>query len=187
MVPEGPRSLCMYCDNISRNIPQKWNKHNLFLFTPAGLPQVHVHHEYNVHFLGTSNHAPPTEMLKGIADQFETYQDMGISAYNAVLHEDVLVIPAVLALLGNNPMQNKLACPIGLTARLFCHVCWVSLGGKDVGVENEDSASEEGAHIPPDQGELMDVDEHDGRSECGAPSVAPSSRASVAGSTSLRR
>lgn len=118
---------------------------------------------------------------------YRTYQDTGISAYDAVLHEDVLVIPAVLALLGDNPMQSELACHIGLTARLFCRVCWVSSAGKDVGMENEDSASDEGADIPPDPGDLMDVDERDARSEHRAPSAAPSSRASVAGSTGPRR
>ena len=37
----------------------------------------------------------------------------------------MLVIPWVLALLGDNPMQSELACHRGLMAKIFCRVCWV--------------------------------------------------------------
>lgn len=46
-----------------------WNKHNSFLFTSAGLPMELASQEYNVHFLCTSNLAPPLEMLNGIVSQ----------------------------------------------------------------------------------------------------------------------
>jgi len=64
--------IWLYCDDTSGNLSKKWNKHNSFLFTPAGLPQAFVHQEYNVHFLCTSNLAPPLEMLDGIVDQLES-------------------------------------------------------------------------------------------------------------------
>ena len=35
----------------------------------------------------------------------------------------MLVIPAVLALLGDNPMQSELACHVGSMGKYFCHVC----------------------------------------------------------------
>lgn len=35
------------------------------------------------------------------------------------------MIPAVLALLGDNPMQSEFACHIGLRGKLFCWACWV--------------------------------------------------------------
>ncbi len=38
----------------------------------------------------------------------------------------VLIIPSVLAMLGDNPMQSEIACHIGLLGRFFCRVCWVS-------------------------------------------------------------
>lgn len=59
----------LFCDDTSGNISKKWNKHNSFLFTAAGLPRRLVQQEYNVHFLATSNTAPPLEMLDGIAEQ----------------------------------------------------------------------------------------------------------------------
>jgi hypothetical protein len=72
---DGARVYCfpiwLYCDDTSGNLSKKWNKHNSFLFTPVGLPRTNVYQEYNIHFLCTSNIAPPLEMLDGIVDQFE--------------------------------------------------------------------------------------------------------------------
>jgi len=63
--------MWLYCDDTSGNLSKKWNKHNSFLFTPAGLPRYMVHRQSNIHFLSTSNIAPPLEMLDGIAEQLE--------------------------------------------------------------------------------------------------------------------
>ena len=63
--------LWLYCDDTSGNTSKKWNKHNSFLFTAAGLPREYVHLESNIHFLATSNIAPPLEMLDGIVEQLE--------------------------------------------------------------------------------------------------------------------
>ena len=63
--------IWLYCDDTSGNVSKRWNKHNSFLFSPAGLPRSHAHREYNVHFLCTSNVAEPLEMLDGIVEQLE--------------------------------------------------------------------------------------------------------------------
>lgn len=72
---KGSKVVCfpiwLYCDDTSGNLSKKWNEHNSFLFTPAGLPRKEAQKEYNVHFLSTSNIAPPLEMLDGIVDQLE--------------------------------------------------------------------------------------------------------------------
>ncbi|THH18949.1 hypothetical protein EUX98_g8870 [Antrodiella citrinella] len=109
--------IWLYCDDTSGNLSKKWNAHNSFLFTPAGLPRSRVHNEYNVHFLCTSNSAPPLEM-----DAWEN----GIWAWDEQHNERVLVIPFVVALLGDNPMQSELSCHIGLGGKFFCRVCKVS-------------------------------------------------------------
>lgn len=49
--------------------------------------------------------------------------------------EPVLVIPEVLALLGDNPMQSEFACHIGLRGKFFCRACWVK--GTDA-MDNDD-------------------------------------------------
>ncbi|KZT18999.1 hypothetical protein NEOLEDRAFT_1048020, partial [Neolentinus lepideus HHB14362 ss-1] len=118
--------IWLYCDDTSGNQSKKWNKHNSFLFTAAGLPRRFVHREFNIHFLATSNIAPPLEMLDGIVDQLKDCQESGIWAFDCVLKEWVVIIPSVLAMLGDNPMQSEMACHIGLMGKLFCRVCWVS-------------------------------------------------------------
>ncbi|KAF7299723.1 hypothetical protein HMN09_00978100 [Mycena chlorophos] len=115
----------LYCDDTSGNQSKKWNKHNSFLFTAAGLPRRLVHLESNIHFLATSNIAPPLEMLDGIVDQLCSAQARGIWAWDSVLNEIVLVIPSVLAMLGDNPMQSEFACHIGFRGKFFCRVCKV--------------------------------------------------------------
>jgi hypothetical protein len=57
------------------------------------------------------------------------------------------VIPAVLAMLGDNPMQSELACHIGLTARLFCRICWVSAGDEVEGEEDEATLDSGGSDV----------------------------------------
>ncbi|KAI6014952.1 hypothetical protein EDC04DRAFT_2903843 [Pisolithus marmoratus] len=107
------------------NTSKKWNKHNLFLFTAAGLPRTMVHKECNIHFLATSNIAPPLEMLDSVVHQLELAQMQGIWAWDVMAREMVLIFPAILAMLGDNPMQSELACHIGLQGKFFCHNCWV--------------------------------------------------------------
>jgi hypothetical protein len=151
--------IWLYCDDTSGNVSKKWNKHNSFLFTAAGLPRRYVHHEYNIHFLSTSNIAPPLEMLDGIVQQlqyvflikccfrlsyqkfqYRRCQDQGIWAWDCELHELVLVIPSVLAMLGDNPMQSEIACHVGLMGKLFCRICKVK--GKSEGSEEDDDNNE---------------------------------------------
>lgn len=123
--------IWLYCDDTSGNMSKKWNKHNSFLFTAAGLPRVMVHKESSIHFLATSNIAPPLEMLDGIVDQLDHAQTHGIWAWDIEAREMVLVIPAVLAMLGDNPMQSELACHVGLQGKFFCRNCWVQGVGAD--------------------------------------------------------
>ncbi|KAJ7607345.1 hypothetical protein FB45DRAFT_764359 [Roridomyces roridus] len=129
--------IWLYCDDTSGNTSKKWNKHNSFLFTAAGLPRKFVHRESNIHFLSTSNVAPPLEMLDGIADQLQECQTHGIWAWDCREKELVLVIPSVLAMLGDNPMQSEFACHIGFRGKFFCRVCWVKGDAED---EDEDGA-----------------------------------------------
>ncbi|KAJ7436385.1 hypothetical protein B0H11DRAFT_2164125 [Mycena galericulata] len=129
--------IWLYCDDTSGNLSKKWNEHNSFLFTPAGLPREQAQKEFNIYFLSTSNIAPPLEMLDGILDQLEYTQKDGIWAWDCELNELVLIIPAVLARLGDNPMQSEFACHIGLRGKFFCRACWVK-GSDNAGESNGD-------------------------------------------------
>ncbi|KAI0631172.1 hypothetical protein C8Q77DRAFT_1279900 [Trametes polyzona] len=127
--------LWMYCDDTSGNLSKKWNEHNSVLITAAGLPREHASKEYNIHFLTTSNIAPPLEMMDGVVEQLLSAQKGGIWAWDCVLNEPILVLPSVLALLGDNPMQSEFACHIGLQAKFFCRNCWVK--GRDIAGDKE--------------------------------------------------
>ncbi|KAJ3739985.1 hypothetical protein DFH05DRAFT_1406273 [Lentinula detonsa] len=137
--------IWLYCDDTSGNLSKKWNKHNSFLFTAAGLSCHVSSQESNIHFLCTSNTAPPLEMLDGIVEQLEKAQTEGIWAWDSKYNDLVLVIPSVLALLGDNPMQSELACHIGFLGRLFCRNCWVS--GKPESQEGSDGADGHGSDV----------------------------------------
>lgn len=149
----------MYCDDTSGNTSKKWNEHNSILFTLAGLPREHVQKEYNIHFLTTSNIAPPLEMMDGVVEQLEyvdglpafahvltnsaltcrAAQESGIWAWDSETMEPVLIVPFVLALLGDNPMQSEFACHMGMRAKFFCRNCWVK--GKDMVDDTEKSTA----------------------------------------------
>ncbi|KAJ6556962.1 hypothetical protein B0H10DRAFT_2371346 [Mycena sp. CBHHK59/15] len=148
----------LYCDDTSGNTSKKWNKHNSFLFTAAGLPRKFVHQESNIHFLSTSNIAPPLEMLDGITDQLKVCQARGIWVWDSLHRELVLVIPSVLAMLGDNPMQSEFACHIGFRGKFFCRACWAKgdpenddedlAENSDQGSGSDTSASGPGGGIP---------------------------------------
>ncbi|KAJ3933723.1 MAG: hypothetical protein NXY57DRAFT_1060372, partial [Lentinula lateritia] len=113
--------IWLYCDDTSGNTSKRWNAHNSFLFTAAGLPRSEISKEYNVHFLATSNSAPTLEMLDGIADQLQDCQENGIWAWDPKTQSRVLLL-------------SEFACHIGLRGKLFCRTCWVK--GKDAKAGN---------------------------------------------------
>ncbi|KAJ3844653.1 hypothetical protein F5878DRAFT_706070 [Lentinula raphanica] len=131
--------IWLYCDDTSGNTSKRWNEHNSFLFTPAGLPRSEISKEYNVHFLCTSNSAPPLEMLDGIVDQINDAQEHGIWAWDLATESVVLLLVSVFALLGDNPMQSEFACHIGLRGKFFCRTCWVK--GKDAAADRIQQAT----------------------------------------------
>ncbi|TFK70456.1 hypothetical protein BDN72DRAFT_838978 [Pluteus cervinus] len=122
--------LWFYCDDTSGNVSKKWNKHNSLLVTLAGLQHEHAHLLYNIHFLATSNTASPLEMFEAVIEFLRKAQQSGIEAYDCQLKEFVLLLPWLLAMLGDNPMQSEFASHIGLSGKCFCRVCHVR--GADV-------------------------------------------------------
>ncbi|RDX40509.1 hypothetical protein OH76DRAFT_1506754, partial [Lentinus brumalis] len=139
--------MWLFCDDTSGNISKKWNKHNSFLFTAAGLPRRFVHREYNVHFLATSNSAPPLEMLDGIAEQLSACQASGIWAWDCELEEMVLLVPSVLAIVGDNPMQSEIACHVGMRGNMFCRMCMASSGHDGDDDDDDDVAGLPGSNM----------------------------------------
>ncbi|KAL1661798.1 hypothetical protein GGF50DRAFT_60307 [Schizophyllum commune] len=116
--------IWVYCDDTSGNSSKKWNKHNSILFTLAGLPPRLAHLLYNIHFLSTSNLAAPLEMFEQLVKSVKEIREQGgIEAYDCHLKTVVLLLPWVLGMAGDNPMQSEFSSHIGLTGKCFCRVC----------------------------------------------------------------
>ncbi|KAI5890875.1 uncharacterized protein SCHCODRAFT_02690755 [Schizophyllum commune H4-8] len=116
--------IWVYCDDMSGNTSKKWNKHNSILFTLAGLPPRLAHLLYNIHFLSTSNLAAPLEMFERLVKSVQEIREQGgVEVYDCHLKTVVLLLPWVLGMAGDNPMQSEFASHIGLTGKCFCRVC----------------------------------------------------------------
>ncbi|KAJ7687827.1 hypothetical protein B0H17DRAFT_1203347 [Mycena rosella] len=106
--------LWTYCDDTSGNVSKKWNKHNSVLFTLAGLPREYSQMLYNVHFMATSNIAPPLEMMEAVTDMLRDARKDGIRVWDCELKEYIRIIPWILAFQGDNPMSSEFASHIGM-------------------------------------------------------------------------
>ncbi|KAJ6538910.1 hypothetical protein B0H10DRAFT_2253553, partial [Mycena sp. CBHHK59/15] len=115
--------LWAYCDDTSGNVSKKWNKHNSVLFTLAGLPREYSQMLYNVHFIATSNIAPPLEMMEAVTTMLSEARENGIKVWDCKLQEFILIIPWILAFQGDNPMSSEFASHVGMTGNYFCRVC----------------------------------------------------------------
>ncbi|KZT64475.1 hypothetical protein DAEQUDRAFT_769652 [Daedalea quercina L-15889] len=123
--------LWLYCDDTSGNTSKKWNKHNSILLTLAGLPRKLAQLLYNIHFVATSNVASPLEMMEYLVEKLKKARHNGIQVWDCMLREDVLVVPWVLAFLGDNPMASEFASHIGMSGRCFCRICKAHSGHAD--------------------------------------------------------
>nr|VWO97023.1 Uncharacterized protein [Ganoderma boninense] len=117
--------IWLYCDDTSGNTSKKWNKHNSLLFTLAGLPRSMAQLMYNIHYLATSNIAAPLEMMESLVEQLCEVRSKGIAVWDVQAKEHVLVVPWVLAFLGDNPMSSEFASHIGMQGKCFCRRCKV--------------------------------------------------------------
>ncbi|KAJ6618149.1 hypothetical protein B0H10DRAFT_2164261 [Mycena sp. CBHHK59/15] len=115
--------LWTYCDDTSGNVSKKWNKHNSILFTLAGLPRALTQMLYNIHFIATSNLAPPLEMMEAVVATLKEAQKTGIKVWDCVYQEWILIIPWFLAFQGDNPMASEIASHVGMKGKYYCRVC----------------------------------------------------------------
>lgn len=76
--------------------------------------------------------------------------------FDCVLHQMVLVIMSVLALLGDNPMQSEFACHSGMQAKHFCRACWVK--GKEK-ADLDDNNNDDNGENDGDDGDDGDGDD----------------------------
>jgi hypothetical protein len=130
--------LLLYSDDTSGNRSKRWNKHESWLFSLAGLPFQEAQRSYHIHFIGTSNVASGMEIVKTIVDQLNEDNGLldGMSGYDAAAKEEVLIIGGVLCVLADNPMHSEIISHVGLQGRWFCRICKSSYGKSAAGLRN---------------------------------------------------
>jgi hypothetical protein len=115
----------LYCDDTSGNRSKRWNKHDSWLFSLAGLPFQEAQRSYHIHFLSTSNVASGMEMARAIVDRMNEENGIlnGIPGYDAATEKDVLIIGGVLCVLADNPMHSEIVSHVSHQGLQFCRVC----------------------------------------------------------------
>ena len=75
----------------------------------------------------------------GLTIGYSEARENGIRVWDVLWDEEVLVIPWILAFLGDNPMSSEFASHIGMQGKCFCRRC----DAKGADVKNR-AAGEEG-------------------------------------------
>ncbi|KAI6139101.1 hypothetical protein BKA82DRAFT_4332381 [Pisolithus tinctorius] len=112
-------------DDILGNISKQWNKHHVVYMSNALMPCEMLEKEFCVHFVLSSPHAPPLELIGGVRKSIEKVADDGIIAWDCKLCQEVMLIPYKLFLASDNPMQAKECSHGGLKCNYFCQTCKV--------------------------------------------------------------
>lgn len=63
--------LIVFCDDMSGNSTKQWNIHYSCYLSNATLPRKSVEKESNIHFISTSPHAAPLELIEAICDSIK--------------------------------------------------------------------------------------------------------------------
>ena len=144
-------------DDVSGNVSKQWNKHHAVYMSNASLPREMLEKEFFVRFVTSSPHAAPMELMRAVKDSiwyallyrvilFElmflfillsSAAESGIIAWDCKDNEEVMLVPYVLFLAGDNPMQAEECSHAGLSCNYFCRTC-------DVGGTKEWKTSTEG-------------------------------------------
>lgn len=63
--------VVVFMDDMSGNVSKQWNKHISVYISNAALPRERLDKEYHTHFVTTSNHAEPMEIMTGVIDSMQ--------------------------------------------------------------------------------------------------------------------
>ncbi|KAH8930587.1 hypothetical protein BT69DRAFT_1210241, partial [Atractiella rhizophila] len=122
--------VVLYADDTSGNRSKKWNKHQSFLATLAGLPNKLQQQEFCVQFLGTTNVGSVLELLEGVVSQILDAWKEPVVAFDCLTGEEIIFRPLPLLFEGDNPMQSEFCSIAGLASLKFCRVCKVGAESK---------------------------------------------------------
>ncbi|KAG1872268.1 hypothetical protein F4604DRAFT_1881049 [Suillus subluteus] len=107
------------------NISKQWNKHHAIYMFNANLPREMLEKEFFVRFVSSSPHALPMELMRAMRESISDAAQSGVIAWDCKYNEEVMLIPYVLFLTGDNPMQAEECSHAGLNCNYFCRTCEV--------------------------------------------------------------
>ena len=90
----------------------------------AGLPQEENAKMHNIHFITCSNRAEVLQMAGPVAEDL-IQLEQGVTAYDAYLQKEILLISTVLAILADNSRHSELLNHSGGSANKYCRMCMV--------------------------------------------------------------
>ena len=128
--------LIVFMDDVSGNISKQWNKHYVIYMSNALLPRETLEKQFYIHFVTSSPHATPMELMVALKESIRKAADTGVDAYDCKMREEVMLVPYALFFAGDNPMQAEMSSHGGLTYNYFCWTCYVG-GNKEYKASDE--------------------------------------------------
>ena len=117
--------IILYSDDTSGNKSKEWHKFDSWCVFLAGLPREINTQMPNIHFMCCSDTVSFLEMTEPIARELIQLEIEELEAYDAHLHQPVLVVAPVLCAICDNPRASEMLNHMGGTALKFCRMCMV--------------------------------------------------------------
>ncbi|KAH9899976.1 hypothetical protein C8Q73DRAFT_754715 [Cubamyces lactineus] len=115
--------IIVFVDDVSGNTSKQWNVHYSAYMSNATLPRADLEKSANVHFIATSPHASPMEIIRAICEAVRKGSTTPFKVWDSVKKRHILFRPWILFLPGDNPMQAEMCSHIGLKGNHFCRMC----------------------------------------------------------------
>ncbi|KAH9885843.1 hypothetical protein C8Q73DRAFT_814547 [Cubamyces lactineus] len=115
--------IIAFIDDVSGNTSKQWNVHYSCYISNATLPRSELEKDSNIHFVATSPHASPLEIIHAICELLKKSKTKLFKVWDAVKKRHILIRPWILFLPGDNPMQAELCSHVGLQGNHFCRMC----------------------------------------------------------------
>ena len=65
------------------------------------------------------------DMCAPLASELQELEQAGMNAYDATLHEDILVVAPVMCAICDNPRHSEIMNHLGPSATKYCRMCMV--------------------------------------------------------------
>lgn len=118
--------LILYTDDTSGNKSKQWNKFDLWCLKLASLPTKENSKLHNIHMIVCSNKCGVLDMSQPLVDDLLALESHGITAYDAHLGMEVLVVAPLICAICDNPRHAEIMNHSGPSATMFCRMCMVS-------------------------------------------------------------